>query len=312
MLVAHRRRAEISKVANGRGAPSLPSGAPVHPTWKDVGGLRMTGFDCVLIPLDGSDRAEAALDWVRVLNARRIRLLRVCPGEDAGEIAAAQDYLADAAARFCPPGATSDIRVVVGDVAERIVGEAAEADLIVMSTQGAGDGGRRLFGSVADRVSRHAPVPTLLLRGGRAAVPTAPLQRIVVPLDGSPTAERALPVGANLATMLDAPMHLVSVHETAQGEHAAQTDSEIARLNDVAAYLDREAGGIATGDVRASTEVRAGAPDAELLAAVGPGDLLVITTHGRGAARRWKIGRVAEKLLRQAPAPIVMIRADDV
>ena len=71
MLVAHRRRAEISKVANGRGAPSLPSGAPVHPTWKDVGGLRMTGFDCVLIPLDGSDRAEAALDWVRVLNARR-------------------------------------------------------------------------------------------------------------------------------------------------------------------------------------------------------------------------------------------------
>ncbi len=282
----------------------------MQPTWKDVGGLRMTGFDRVLIPLDGSDRAEAALDWVRVLPARRIRLLGVCPSEDADDVAKAQDYLADAAARYCPPGATSDTRVVIGDAAERIVGEAEEADLIVMSTQGAGDGGRRLFGSVADRVSRHAPVPTLLLRGGRAAVPTAPLQRIVVPLDGSPTAERALPVGANLATMLDAPMHLISVHEPAQVEHAARTDSEHARLDAVSAYLDREAEAIATGDVRTSTEVRAGAPDAELLAAVGPGDLLVITTHGRGEARRWKIGRVAEKLLRQAAAPIVMIRAD--
>nr|MBA3450124.1 universal stress protein [Chloroflexia bacterium] len=48
----------------------------------------------------------------------------------------------------------------------------------------------------------------------------------------------------------------------------------------------------------------------ELLAAVGPGDLLVITTHGQGAARRWQMGRVAEKLLGHASAPLVLIRAD--
>jgi nucleotide-binding universal stress UspA family protein len=266
----------------------------------------MTGFDRVLIPLDGSQQAETALDWVRVLQADRFRLLRVCPDGDEHESIAAQEYLAAAAARSCPPGAVVDIRVVAGDPAESIVAEAAETDLIVMSTQGAGDGGRRLFGSVADRVSRHAPVPTLLLRGGRAAVPMAPLQRIVVPLDGSPAAERALPFGAKLAGMLGAPVHLVSVHETVSGEHADPTNQRDA----VAAYLDREAGAIATDDVIASTEVRAGVPDAELLATVGPGDLLVITTHGQGAARRWQIGRVAEKLLRHAAAPIVMIRAD--
>ncbi len=275
----------------------------------------MTGFNCVLIPLDGSQRAEAALSWVRVLNAQRIRLLRVWPEGNDDESAVAHEYLTAAAARSCPPGATVDIRVVAGDPAERIVAEAAETDLIVMSTQGAGDGGRRLFGSVADRVSRHAPVPTLLLRGGRAPVPTAPLQRIVVPLDGSPTAERALPMGAKLAGMLDAPVHLVSVHEPASGERSdltgqRQAATDDARLDDVRAYLDREAAAVRARDVSASTEVRAGAPDAELLATVGPGDLLVITTHGRGAARRWKIGRVAEKLLRHAAAPIVMIRAD--
>lgn len=261
----------------------------------------MTDFDCVLIPLDGSQRAEAALDWVRVLGARQIRLLRVCPPEREGDADDAREYLAEAAARSCPPGAAVDVRVACGDPAERIVGEAAETDLIVMSTQGAGAGGRRLFGSVADRVSRHAPVPTLLLRGGRAPVSTTPLRRIVVPLDGSPSAERALPLGMRLAAILGAPLHLISVHETPPDE---------ARRAAVAAYLDREAAAIQANDLRATTETRAGTPENELLAVVAPGDLLVITTHGRGAARRWQIGHVAEKLLRQAPVPVAMIRAD--
>ena len=140
----------------------------------------MTGFDCILITLDGSERAETALDWIRVLHAQRLRLLQVCPPGAEADAAAASAYLAEVAARACPPGAAIDRRVVHGDPAERIVAEAADADLIVMSTQGAGDGGRRLFGSVADRVSRHAPAPTLLLRGGRAPVPAAPVQRVVV------------------------------------------------------------------------------------------------------------------------------------
>jgi nucleotide-binding universal stress UspA family protein len=46
------------------------------------------------------------------------------------------------------------------------------------------------------------------------------------------------------------------------------------------------------------------------MATLGPGDLLVITTHGQGAARRWQIGNVAEKLLRQAATPVALVRAD--
>lgn len=262
----------------------------------------MADLDCVLVPLDGSERAETALDWVHVLGARQIRLLRVCPAGEEGEVTAARQYLAEAATRACPPGATIDIRVATGDPAERIVDEAAEADLTVMSTQGAGAGGRRLFGSVADRVSRHAPVPTLLLRGGHAPVSTATLQRIVVPLDGSPAAERALPLGRRLAGLLGAPMHLVSVHETPPDEK---------RLSNVSAYLDREAAAVATHGVHATIETRIGTPEDELLAAVAPGDLLVVTTHGRGAARRWQIGHVAEKLVRHASVPVAMIRADE-
>lgn len=258
----------------------------------------MTGFNCILIPLDGSERAEAALSWAHLLPADRIRLLQVCPPEEANG-AASTTYLADVAARLAPPGATVDIRVAYGEPAEVIVSEAAETDLIVMSTQGAGDGGRRLFGSAADRIARHAPVPTLLLRGGRAPVVAEQLRRIVVPLDGSAAAERALPLAMKLAGMLDTRVHLISVMSAAADVDAGE-------------YLERQAASIQAHEAVISTEVRSGTAGDELLAAVEPGDLLVITTHGRGEARRWQIGRVAERLLRHASAPIVLVRADSI
>ena len=65
----------------------------------------MTGLDCILVPLDGSERAEAALDWAHALPAQRLRLLRVCPEEPGGTQAA--QYLEEVATRFRPSGARS-------------------------------------------------------------------------------------------------------------------------------------------------------------------------------------------------------------
>jgi len=75
-------------------------------------------------------------------------------------------------------------------------------------------------------------------------------------------------------------------------------------------YLGRTAASLEALEVSASTEVRSGPAAVEVMAALGSGDLLIITTHGQGAARRWQIGNVAEKLLRQAAAPVVLVRAD--
>src|SRR5215212_9001165 len=171
----------------------------------------MTELDCILIPLDGSERAETALDWAYALPAQRVRLLRVCP-EEPGDTHAAQ-YPQEIAARFRPPERTIETRIADGGPAERIVDDAADADLIVMSTQGAGGGGRLLFGSVADRVARHAPAPTLLLRAGHHPVAAQPVRRIVAALDGSLAAERALPLATLLATRLHVPVHFVTVDD---------------------------------------------------------------------------------------------------
>jgi len=273
----------------------------------------MTELDCILIPLDGSERAEVALDWAYALPAQRVRLLRVCP-EEPGDTQAAQ-YLQEVAARFPPSERAIETRISYGGPAERIVDDAADADLIVMSTQGAGGGGRLLFGSVADRVARHAPAPTLLLRGGHQPVATQPVRRIVTALDGSLAAERALPLATLLARQLGVPVHLVSVNdqstsraERRSGESPADRSAPRDEAPDM--YLGRTAASLEALEVSASTEVRSGPAAVEVMAALGSGDLLIITTHGQGAARRWQIGNVAEKLLRQAAAPVVLVRAD--
>jgi nucleotide-binding universal stress UspA family protein len=274
----------------------------------------VTGLDCILVPLDGSQRAEAVLSWASVLPAKRVRLLRVCP-EDNSDSQEATRYLEEVAERFRPRGRTIETRVAHGGPAEGIVDDAADADLIVMSTQGAGSGGRLLFGSVADRVARHAPVPTLLLRGGHHPVTTQPVQRIVVALDGSPAAERALPVATLLARLLQVPVHVVTVadHSSSEavrdsGRHARDQSASRDETRD--AYLEGTAASLQALDVVISTEVRSGPAATEVMSTLGTGDLLVITTHGQGAARRWQIGNVAEKLLRQAAAPVVLVRAD--
>jgi nucleotide-binding universal stress UspA family protein len=274
----------------------------------------VTGLDCILVPLDGSERAEAALDWACTLPARRVRLLRVCPEEPSATQAAVQ-YLEEVAARFCPPERALETRVAFGGPAERIVADAADADLIVMSTQGAGGGGRLLFGSVADRVARHAPAPTLLLRGGHQPVAAQPVRRIVAALDGSLAAERALPLATLLAGQMGVPIHLVSVRDQitspAQRDSERRTDDPSAlRDESPHAYLGRTAASLEAREVSTSTEVRFGPAAVEVMATLGSGDLLIITTHGQGAARRWQIGNVAEKLLRQAAAPVVLVRAD--
>jgi nucleotide-binding universal stress UspA family protein len=261
----------------------------------------LANFGRVLAPLDGSEGAEAAVQWLRHLPTSRVTLLQAFEPEAAGQVQA-ETYLTAARERLLAPEQQVATTVVAGCPAEAIVQAASDADLVVMQTRGAGAGGRLLFGSVADRVARHSPAPTLLIRNSALTNSSKP-SRIVVPLDGSLAAERALPLATSLASALGAAIHLVTVRETADGEDAAA-------LPELSSYLEQQRRPLASRGIPATCEQRLGDPASELLAVIAPGDLLVLTTHGRGAARRWQIGSVAEKLLRQATAPVAVVRAD--
>lgn len=291
-------------------------------------------FDRLLVPLDGSPAAEAALAYAELIPGRAVRLLAVVAEDDApdltwpvaprydewraAETTRLETYLARVGEPLGRQGRQVTCRVEEGDPADRIVEAAAEADLIVMTTHGRGGGSRALFGSIADRVVRHAPAPVLVVRGGDRPVTPPPLTRIVVPLDGSALSECALIPAVDLADDLGVPLHLVRtldvdrLRETVRaGTYAA---TAYARSLDevraaVADYLRAHELRLRGRDLRITSEVLNGAPAAELEALSRPGDLIVLTTHGRSGLRRWLLGSVADKLVRHASVPVLVVRA---
>ena len=61
--------------------------------------------------------------------------------------------------------------------------------------------------------------------------------------------------------------------------------------------------------VDASGGIVNGSPFFAISEAIEPGDLLILTSHGRGGVRRWLLGSVAEKLVREAKAPVMLVPA---
>lgn len=143
--------------------------------------------------------------------------------------------------------------------------------------------------------------------------------RIVVPLDGSALAERALPMAERLAQACEAKLRLVFVHQpvpvsalppdvagTAAGYDRYARAMEENYLRDTAARIRDTIG------LPVSTALLDG-PVARTLAAQVTefaADLVVMTTHGRGAVSRFWMGSVADELVRTLPIPVLLLRSD--
>ena len=120
----------------------------------------------ILVPLDGSTRAESAVPI---------------------------------AARIAQASGGSVILLQVAAIPIEI-----ETDLVVMSSHGFTGFKRWALGSVAHKLAPHSSVPVLVLRDGGSVPTTQPQQpmRVFVPLDGSPLSESGLEPAAQLITAL--------------------------------------------------------------------------------------------------------------
>jgi nucleotide-binding universal stress UspA family protein len=288
-------------------------------------------YERILIPLDGSETAEAALAYAELLPSRRARLIQVQPNIlgpvradpslwEAWQQARQDDaavYLERAGQSLRRQGRTVEATFRVGDPTAEIIAGAADADLIVMTTRGRGTAGRALFGSVADSVARQVPIPTLLVRVDEHPMTGPPVTRVVVPLDGSALAEQALPVAAAVATDLGVPVHLVRVLDLDALRASVQAGIDAASAyiqsqesvqRHAEEYLAERAQELRNRDLAVTAEVLTGSPALTLLDAIRRDDLVVMTTHGRGGVRRWLLGSVADKLVRAAAAPVLLVR----
>jgi nucleotide-binding universal stress UspA family protein len=142
-------------------------------------------------------------------------------------------------------------------------------------------------------------------------------ERIVVPLDGSEFAERALPHAEELARLTGAPLHVVRLIDlsfTRYGpylygvspsalEQSLEDEERAARE-----YVGRVVEELRDRGLQVSSEVRHGSPERDLAASSRPDDLIVMATHGRGGMTRWFLGSVAEEVVRRSPVPVMLVR----
>lgn len=146
-------------------------------------------------------------------------------------------------------------------------------------------------------------------------------RKILVPLDGSEVAERALSTSIKLAqkgqgevTLLRVPwVHPVSIDDYSGGTKWLYPDqAEERTLEDAVAYLEGVREKWSVENVVIHTKVISGDPASVILdtATAQDIDLICMTTHGYSGLTRWMLGSVTERVLRAAPCPVLVMREE--
>lgn len=218
-----------------------------------------------------------------------------------------------------------------GEVAETIKRrvEKSKAKLVVMSTHARGAIGRFFLGSVADELVRTLPVPLLLVRPHEAAVDLSKevsFRHILLPLDGSPFAEQIIEPAIEMARLMGADITLLRVVQPVPAVEPVPIEmgvppmyhSMVERLDEVQqglvqqaqAYLDNVASRLRNRVAAIQTRVVEAVPADEILRQALPAnvDLIALATHGRRGLSRMVLGSVADKVIRGARVPVLVLR----
>jgi nucleotide-binding universal stress UspA family protein len=168
------------------------------------------------------------------------------------------------------------------------------ADLIAMGTHGRSGIPAALLGSTTERCLRLAPCPVLTVRAG-AAEPRA-LRRIAVATDFSAGARSALDWAGSLADAVDARIVLVHALEREADAPGARERLETLRA-EFSDRLDR-------------LHVEAGPADEVVLrgAEQHAADCLALGTRGLSGLDRLWLGSTAERVVRRAPLPAIVVK----
>lgn len=284
-------------------------------------------YSRILVPLDGSSLAEHALPYARVIGKELrlpVQLLACLTGvADAGAervniYRVAQDYLDRAAAPLRADGVHVTGTVTEGDAASRIADDAdgTANTLVVMSTHGRSGVSRFAVGSITDRVLRATTSPMLIVRpeADGAAPPKVSVSNLIVPLDGSELAERALPHAMDLAKALAASVTVTRATSSMAADYLPVSPDDVAEATDPAAtkYLHEISGRLRTqGQVSVDQRLLLGHPASAIIDLVEevPDSMVVMTSHGRSGVWRWALGSVTEQVVRHCRRPVLVLRS---
>lgn len=291
---------------------------------------------CVLVGIDGSDHSLEALDLaadeallrdcpLRVLNVIHWPLLATPVAADArpeidGALIRAARSDVDTAARRAArrhPGLPVRTEVVAGAPAGLLVEASAAAHLLVVGHRGAGGFAGLVTGSVATQVATRARCPVLVAHP-QGAGPDAPEDPVVVGVDGSAHAARAVEFACDEASRRGVPLVAVRVwsapvHPANGGSGRGDEEAEEARYVAARSVEEVLRGPRARYPGLPVTTELPESPDVEdtLVRRSAAAGLIVVGARGRGAATGAVLGSVGQALVHHGECPVAIVRAPD-
>lgn len=277
-------------------------------------------FEKIIVPLDCSKLAEAALPYAEELGAKmqsEIILLTVIGSEDHEKLANYYNYIKkikEATAQYAgkyiedETEKLPDIITVrrTGDPAKKIIEYAVEIDfpLIVMASHGQTGMSRWTVGSVADKVVRAGNTQAVMLiraNDTRADIRDKRLLRkALVPLDGSFKSESVIPYVCNIALKLQMELTLLQVlsqnghSEADAGAYLQGVCKKVEEIIDVDVDYRVSIGSVAETIIDLADELTV--------------DLVAMSTRGMNRNNPLSLGSVAQKVFLAGNTPLLLIR----
>jgi nucleotide-binding universal stress UspA family protein len=289
----------------------------------------------MLLPLDGSELAEAVVPFARELATRmgsEVHLLHVCPPEHDYYRHMHRIYLEHVGEdirksmeRDLPNRPTVNTEISVGEPVKAIYDYIHDRGISMVALTACGSSGVKawVLGSVAERVVRGVNVPTLLVRVRKGiATPGSKklIQRILLPLDGSDPSKIAIPYAQEMAKKLGASIILFRMAETVYaqsvdgmtagvGVNWDEIDAKTVKF--INAEMEKIEGDLQQSGISVSHIVTLGIDAAQEILEQEKktnADLVVMATRGRSPIARWAFGSVAEKVLQEGELPLLAVR----
>jgi nucleotide-binding universal stress UspA family protein len=200
---------------------------------------------------------------------------------------------------------------------ERILAyaEDQDIDLLVMSTHGRRGLSRALLGSVTEAVVRRAPCPVFVVRSGEPTPQQHAIRRILVPVDFSDASKEAVLHAREIAQTYGAEIELLHVVEEVIYPSAYGIGDAYFPTQNVLQKVEATLGDMAREEIgyeHVSISAVVGYAPLSIIdyAEKNEIDLIVIATHGRAGFDRLLMGSVAERVLRRAPVPVLVVKPE--
>ena len=281
-------------------------------------------FKHILVPLDGSDHAWAALDQaitiaeeeksditgLYVVDVRQTSpsyypfmladeiypdvtpaMMEVANQLDKQLHEQGEATLQQAAARCQEQGVACETELADGIVSNIILAQMQQSDLVVMGERGVGaKWSGPMLGSTFEAVVRHAPKPVLVTKDK-----VRPLHRILVAYDGSDRAQDALDIATHLISERQREMLLLTVDD---GHKTREADYEQAVEH------------LAECGIEAPRLFVKGHPAEKIIetAEKNQSDLIVMGAYGHSRFLKALFGSTVDDVLHSAPCPVLICR----